>query len=299
MRERRMGRGKAQKTMDLIAAAREILVVSKPTTVRSVCYQLFNRGLIPSMKKNETNRVGIQLRWAREQGIIPWGWIVDETRDAEVDQMWQDPDAYIETARRSYRKDRWAGQPQRIEVWSEKGTIQGILSPVLHDYGLTFRCMHGFGSTTAVQKAAQESANAPRPWRVFYVGDWDPSGLYMSEVDLPDRLGDYGGNIDLVRIALLSVDLDDLPSFDADTKRGDTRHAWYVRRYGDRCWELDAMDPNGLRDRVEHMVLANIEMESWKRYALGEEAERQSLTEFLSRWPGAISGQASKCGAPT
>ena len=38
---------------------------------------------------------------------------------------------------------------------------------------------------------------------VLYAGDYDPSGLYMSEHDLPDRLARYGGNhVTLKRIAL-------------------------------------------------------------------------------------------------
>jgi hypothetical protein len=35
------------------------------------------------MGKNSTNRVSRQLVDAREQGLIPWGWIVQETREVE------------------------------------------------------------------------------------------------------------------------------------------------------------------------------------------------------------------------
>jgi hypothetical protein len=47
---------------------------------------------------------------------------------------------------RSYRRDRWAQQPRRLEVWSEKGTVRGMLAPVLDKYGVTFRVMHGYSS---------------------------------------------------------------------------------------------------------------------------------------------------------
>jgi hypothetical protein len=56
-----MGRGKSQRSWELIAAARSILEEIQPTTIRSVCYQLFIRRLISSMKRNETNRVSTQL----------------------------------------------------------------------------------------------------------------------------------------------------------------------------------------------------------------------------------------------
>jgi hypothetical protein len=288
-----MGRGKSDASLALIEACREILAEIQPTTVRSVCYQLFTRSLIPSMAKTETNRVGIQITYAREQGIIPWDWIVDETREPEYANTWQDPAQFIKMMQRSYRRDRWEGQEQHIEVWSEKGTVRGTLGPVIAEYGLTFRVMHGYASATAVKQAATESTDSSHPWLAFYIGDWDPSGLHMSEVDLPDRLDEYGGAVTVQRIALMADDIeeDDLPGFPA--KRSDTRYSWYVRHYGSRCWEVDALNPNILRSRVEAVVLAHIEPESWARYGLGEQAEQRSLKQVLGKWES-ICRQASK-----
>lgn len=83
-----MGRGKAQRSLELIEASREILRQIQPATVRAICYQLFTRGLISSMDKNSTNRVSRQLVSARETGVIPWEWIVDENRDVEICSTW-------------------------------------------------------------------------------------------------------------------------------------------------------------------------------------------------------------------
>lgn len=88
--EKRKGRG-TQKTTDLINAAIAILDEIQPTTIRSVCYQLFIRKLISSMAKSNTNKVGSQLVWAREQGLLSWQWIVDETREAERIASWNKP----------------------------------------------------------------------------------------------------------------------------------------------------------------------------------------------------------------
>ena len=54
----RRGRGKSQKSLDLIEAAHRILAEIAPASVRAVCYRLFNEKLIASMAKGETNRVG-------------------------------------------------------------------------------------------------------------------------------------------------------------------------------------------------------------------------------------------------
>jgi hypothetical protein len=67
----------------------------------------------------------------------------------------------------------------------------------------------------------------------LYVGDFDPSGLYMSEEDLPYRL-----YVDLQRVALTRDHVADLPSFPATDKKKDTRYSWFHKNYGDRCWEL-------------------------------------------------------------
>lgn len=291
-----MPRGKSQRTLDLIDAAREVLEEIQPASVRAVCYRLFTMDVIESMVPNCTKRVSAALVYAREHEIVPWEWIVDETREAEYGGGWENPGAFVEAAKRSYRRNRWATQPQRVEVWSEKGTVRGTLAPVLQEYGVTFRVMHGYASATAVHQAAEESAGDRRPWRVLYVGDWDPSGLHMSEVDLPARLDEYGARILLTRVALSADDIADpaLPSFDADTKRTDTRWRWFTSRYGDRCWELDALSPVVLRERVEAHILALIEPEAWNRAGLGEAAEQKALGTVLGRWQRSISGQVTK-----
>jgi hypothetical protein len=290
------GRGKSPRSLQLIQEARRILQEIQPATIRAVCYRLFTLGLISAMTKTETNRVSTQLTWAREKGVIPWVWIVDETREAERVNAWEDPAHYVESLKRSYRRDRWSDQPEWIEIWSEKGTVRGTLAPVLHEYGVTFRVMHGYASATAVYQAARETCAAQKLLTILYVGDWDPSGLHMSDVDLPRRLLGYGGKVNLVRLALTELDTrGDLPSFMADTKSRDPRYRWYVDRYGSSCWELDALNPVILRDRVGQAILDRLVMDAWNRAEVAEAAERESLASILNAWPG-ISRQASKYG---
>ena len=292
-RDRR--RGKSTKSLALIDASHTILEEIQPATIRAVCYRLFTMGLIESMAKSETNKVSTQLTWAREQGVIPWSWVVDETREAERVDAWENPAAYADTVQRSYRRDRWTDQPARLEVWSEKGTIRGTIAPILQLYGLTFRVMHGYGSSTAIYQAAQDSVVGSKLLRVLYVGDWDPSGLHMSEEDLPRRIREYGGTLILDRLALTWEDVfrDDLPSFNAETKKNDPRFKWFTKTYGRRCWELDALSPKVLRARLEQAVRDRLDHEAWQRADVVEQAERESLLNILSTWPG-NSRQASK-----
>ena len=298
-----MGRGKAQKTLDLIDAAHDILAEIQPASVRAVSYQLFITGIIDSMSKANTNRVGTQLVYARESDIIPWGWIVDETREAERISQWASPLEIFEAAARQYRYDYWSEQPERIEVWSEKGTVRGTLSPILRKYGVTLRVMHGHASATAVNDAAEWSLDSDKPFTVLYVGDRDPSGMHMSEVDLPERVMRYGGDIEFVRIAIAEQDTletADVPYFAAGDKRNDPRYRWYVDGYGSRCWELDALNPVTLRARVERHIREHLDLDAW-RHAKGiEAAQRETTQKFVAGFAASISMPATKCdgGAP-
>jgi hypothetical protein len=218
----------AAKSIALIEAMRRAAADAQPITGRGIGYKLFTAGWIPSMDRRPMQQVYRLLKEARERGMIPWEWIVDETRDLERVSCWQNPAAFVRTVRRAYRRDFWGQQPVRVEVWSEKGTIRGVLAPVLDEYGVGFRVMHGFSGATTIYDVAQD--NDGRELVVLYCGDWDPSGMWMSEHDLPDRLAKYGGDhVSVKRVALTKPDLKKLPSFPAKDKQKDPRYEWFVR----------------------------------------------------------------------
>jgi hypothetical protein len=273
-----------QASLDLIVAMRDAAKAAQPITGRGIGYKLFTRGLIPSMDKPVMKRVYRLLKLAREQGMIPWHWIVDETRELEQTSTWADPAEYAEDTVLAYRRDFWLQQPTRVQVWSEKGTVRGVLDPVLDKYAVGFLPVHGFNSATSTHSVCQDKA---QPLVILYVGDYDPSGMCMSEKDLPTRFNKYGGHhIRLRRIALKREHLAGLPSFPATDKEDDPRYDWFVKKYGKKCWELDAMDPNVLRRLVMVDILAEIELTAWERCVTVENAERDSLRHVLERWTG-------------
>jgi hypothetical protein len=277
------GRGMAQRSLDLIEAMFTITEAAQPITGRGVGYKLFTAGLIASMAKSEMQRVYRLLKEARERGIIPWDWIVDETRALERVSTWLNPAEYAECVARSYRRDFWDQQPHRVQVWSEKGTVRGVLAPVLDTYAVGFLSVHGFSSATAAHDIAEDDDG--RDLHVLYVGDRDPSGMFMSEEDLPARFAKYDGeHVKLRRIALTREQVRRLPSFPASDKRKDPRYRWFRSNYGNRCWELDAMDPNALRDCVEREIVRLIEPVAWNRCTVVNKAERESLKTILEKW---------------
>ena len=221
----------AQRSLDLIEAMYAAAEAAHPITGRGIGYKLFTAGLIPSMARAEMQRVYRLLKEARERGDIPWEWIVDETRAIERVSTWDDPADYARCVAQSYRRDFWNQQPHRVQVWSEKGTVRGVLAPVLDHYAVGFLPVHGFSSATAAHDIAEDDDG--RDLIILYVGDFDPSGMFMSEEDLPARFAKYDGDhIKLRRIALTAKQLAGLPSFPAADKRKDPRYKWFVANYG-------------------------------------------------------------------
>lgn len=279
-------RGKSASTQRLEIAILEIVEERAPITVRGVAYALFTRGLIDNMATKNTAKVSRVMTAMREEDELDWTEIVDGSRAIDRVSTWRNPSAIIDAAVRGYRRNYWQDQDSLIEVWSEKSTVAGVLAPVLNEFGVTFRVMKGFGSFTSVRQAAQDSLDVPadKDAVALYIGDYDPSGMYMSEIDLPDRLERYGSAWEFERIAVLDSDTDDLPAFDAATKSGDMRYRWFVENYGYQCWELDAINPTDLRNRVREQIETRLNLPAWDHAKHVEAAEVKSMSQFHKAW---------------
>ena len=209
--------------------------------------------------------------------------IVDATRGVEVTEAWADDTAFFEDILGGrYLKKIWDNQPEYVEVWSERDTVKGVLESVLDDLRTPFRCMHGFNGATDTHNAATASHRYKKGIIAVYIGDFDPSGLYMSQVDLPGRLMRYHGNVLIKRIALTADDVangGDL-TFPASTKTEDPRFAWFGANHGHTCMELDAMDPNDLRERVRQAINFHIDSDSGRSCWRKEEDELDRIADW-------------------
>jgi hypothetical protein len=271
-------RGKAAATINALAHMYEIAAETWPITGRGVGYRLLNRGVIATMA--DMAAVYEQLVEAREAGLIPWDWIVDETRDLEIRTSYKDRKTAYETLLYNYRHPLWRSQPYDCEIWSEKGTVRGLIKEVLDEYRLGLRVFHGYTSATCLYEVASEIR---RPLIALYVGDHDPSGCDMRESDIPERLKRYGEMVEMeaeVDFQVVALTMDqirrhDLPSIDAKPK--DPRHKQYVKKHGSKCWELDALDPRQLRQILRDAIEPLIDTDTWDE---AKDAERNAKREF-------------------
>ena len=61
-------------------------------------------------------------------------------------------------------------------------------------------------------------------------------------------------------------------------------YRWFADRYGQRCWELDALSPVVLRARVEREIRSCLDLDAWEHAVGIEAAEVESMRSFLTDW---------------
>jgi hypothetical protein len=158
-------------------------------TLRQLYYQFVARGHIPN-KDTEYKRLGSIINDARLAGLVDWDHIVDRTRNLRTLGHWDDPADIIGSAVNSFRTDKWATQPVRIEVWIEKDALVGVLDATCPGLDVPYFSCRGYTSQSEIWGAAQRLNKylwAGQDVLIIHLGDHDPSGIDMSR-DIKDRL---------------------------------------------------------------------------------------------------------------
>ena len=123
----------------------------------------------------------------------------------------------------------------------------GVVGPVAARWRVPALVCRGYASLTALEETADRitDGRSPRAATIVYVGDHDPSGLYMDR-DLQDRLDRLGAYADIERVALTADQIDEHQLPPQPTKTGDSRARCWTH---DGSWELDAL-PAAALDQI-------------------------------------------------
>lgn len=201
---------------------------------------------------------------ARLAGLLDWDTLVDRGRETVENPHWGTPADIVDAAANSYRIDLWEGQDVHLEVMVEKQALEGVLVPACRRLDIPFTANKGYSSSSAMYQAGQrleEKLSADKRVVILYFGDHDPSGLDMSR-DVTDRLAlfsgagywdeddkrvyiysDYEDRFAVRRVALNMDQVEEYGPPPNPTKMTDSRANAYLERFGEECWELDALDP--------------------------------------------------------
>lgn len=238
------------------------------------------------------------LTKARERREIDWRKIEDRARSiigGEKQLIFESEEEYVDWLFRElnegyYDKPSWDDQRNHVEVWVEKDALSTLFERAVKQYRIVVFPSRGYSSYTKVMEALERFPKQKRV-AILHFGDHDPSGLDMSR-DLTSRLEWYSGNDDgglvVKRIALDIGQVRELALPPNPTKKADSRARDYVAKYGDECWELDAIPPDTLARWVRDAVEKEIDWSAWTETQERAKKERGRIKLALEQSNSAI-----------
>ncbi len=266
-------------------------------TNRQLYYQLVAKDFIP-------NALEIYKRFckfltdARYGGLVDWDAIEDRGRIPEKHSEWDNIKKLIKSATYSYRLPRWKDQDYYVELYCEKQAMESVLKPIAEKYHIYFGFNKGYSSASTMYDLAQRIKDKIQEGKrtvIIYLGDHDPSGLDMVR-DIHKRIceflvcGDYC--IDIIgddednkffKIIPVALDMKQIKKFKCPpnpAKITDPRAKAYIEEYGNKSWELDALEPKVLMKIAEKGILEFLDLEKYNQWIEKEEDEKKSLEEF-------------------
>lgn len=256
-------------------------------TLRQLYYQCVARDIIPN-KQTEYKRLGSILNDARLAGLIDWDAIEDRTRNLESVGHWTNPADIIQSAAHSFRIDKWADQPNRVEVWVEKDALVGVLEKACRPLDVAWFSCRGYTSQSELYSAgkrlAQYARSGQRPI-VIHLGDHDPSGIDMTR-DITDRLSLFARRaVRVERIALNMAQIEEFNPPPNPAKITDSRFSGYESLYGSESWELDALNPSYIDQIIMETVEKYRDADLWDEACELEEKHRDNLQLTSDKWP--------------
>ncbi|WP_018291636.1 hypothetical protein [Verrucomicrobium sp. 3C] len=260
---------------------REILAEENPMTVRQVFYQAVSRGIVTKTENEYKQTVCRLLGIMRRKREIPFRWIADNTRWMRKPRSYSSLTEALELTKRTYRRALWDNQTVYVEVWLEKDALAGVLYEVTSLYDVPLMVTRGYPSLSYLYESAEDLMASRKPAYIYYLGDFDPSGVHIPEVVERD-LREYAPEVEIVfeRLAVAPEQIVawNLPT--RPTKRTDTR----AKNFGDQSVEVDAIPPHQLRQLVREAIERHIDQHALQELKLSEAAERETLQRLVARF---------------
>lgn len=170
----------------------------------------------------------------------------------------------------------------RIEIWVEKDSIRNFIGKLAAKYRLGIQVLRGFASLSMYRRAL-ERARERGVTGVLYIGDFDPSGLLIETVAQEEM--DHKREISFIRLALTMEQIKRFKPPSRPVNMKDTRAKEYIAKYGDRCWEVEALRPRTLFRLIEKGLKENVPPEFLAEAKARERAARiaRPVTERLRK----------------
>ena len=261
------------------AALYETLKHDNPMTVRQVYYQLVSQGVIEKTEAEYKGTVCRLLVQMRKDHLIPFDYIADNTRWMRKPTTHDSLSEMLRITKETYRRALWSNQDAYVEVWLEKDALAGVLVEETAEWDVPLMVTRGYPSLSFLHSAAEVIAEQQKPCYLYYLGDWDPSG-----VDIPRKveagIREYAPDIDLYfeRIAVTEEQITELGLPTRPTKKTDSR----AKRFTGESVEVDAIPSATLRTMVNRKITAHIDHTALDSVMTAEESERALLVKMAA-----------------
>lgn len=254
-------------------------------TLRQLYYQFVARDLIEN-SLSSYRKLGAAITRARMAGLVDWSAIEDRTRFLRGINHDINPGYTIEDAAKRFCLNHWDGQDYVVEVWIEKEALIGVISQICNRLDVNFFACKGYVSASETWKAARRLdyyAEQGKEPIIIHLGDHDPSGMDMTR-DIQDRCNLFSGEIKIKRIALNMDQIDQYNPPPNYAKESDARFRDYSKLYGDKSWELDALDPKVISELIEGEVKTYRNDETYQNILKLENKYKAVLKNVAKNW---------------
>lgn len=251
-----------------------------PQTVRHVFYRLCHLETI-GKSENGYRRIQRLVLNLRKAGRLPYSWISDGTRYRIKPTTYGSVSEAIADTARFYRRSLWRDSGVYCEVWCESDSIAGVLDPITDQYDISLMSSRGFSSHTFLHQAGVELTEVDKPAFIFYVGDFDPSGMLIGE-NIAKRLREFAPGIE-IEFERLLINPEQIEEYDLPAKP--VKRNSHAHNFRDsRAVEAEAMPAGQTREILEQAILQHVDTRELEVLEVAERDERRMLHLFRRDW---------------
>jgi hypothetical protein len=178
----------------------------------------------------------------------------------------------------------------------EKDALAGILWPLARQFHVSLQVNKGYSSQSAMYEAAarfkakeyyentstEPAHSVQRRLVLLYLGDHDPSGEDMVR-DIRERLSMFGVEVDVRKIALTIRQVRQYNPPPNPAKITDPRAVDYIRKHGEKSWEVDALPPEVLSQLIRAAFAELVDESELRRVLKLEERDKKRLRKAVEK----------------
>ncbi len=266
---------------DIRVAIYETLAGDNPATVRQVFYRLVSAGVIEKTEAEYKNTVCRLLTIMRRGRELPFEWIADNTRWMRKPRTYSSLEDVLEQTANFYRRALWDDQDVYVEVWLEKDALSGVLYEITERWDVPLMVTRGYPSLSFLYSAADNIQDIGKPTFIYYLGDYDPSGVNIPQV-VERNLHELapGASISFQRIAVNPDQIQSMGLLTRPTKTTDSR----AKNFRGESVEADAIPPGVLKQLVEDSITAHVDEQVLRTVEVAEESEKNLLLKIAANY---------------